>query len=170
VSGPRDTYEEVLALIQAIAPCGVSYVGEGDAARAVKICHNLMLAIVAQTMAEITVLAEKKGIARKDFLEFLNQSVMGFTFTKYKTPSFVNLDLTPTFTPPLLRKDLDLGLEIGRETRTPLPLTAATAEIVQAMVGRGHTDCDFSILLHEQAAASGLKLESENAEVSDGLS
>ena len=93
---------------------GVTYVGEGERARLVKICHNLMLGVVAQSLAEITVLAEKGGVSRADFLEFLNDSVMGSTFTRYKTPAYVNLDFTPTFTPPLLLKDFDLGY--GRPT------------------------------------------------------
>ena len=60
-------------------------------------------------------LAEKGGISRADFLEFLNDSVLGSTFTRYKTPAYVNLDFTPTFTPELLLKDFDLGFEAARE-------------------------------------------------------
>ena len=47
----------------------MTYVGEGDRARLVKICHNLMLGVVAQTLAEITVLAEKGGVSRADFID-----------------------------------------------------------------------------------------------------
>ena len=92
----------------------VTYVGEGEAARLVKICHNLILGIVAQALAETTVLAERGGIARSDYLDFINDSVMGSTFTRYKTPALVNLDFTPTFTGHLLRKDLELGLDAAR--------------------------------------------------------
>ena len=46
---------------------------------------------------------------------FMNNSVMGSMFTRYKSPALVNLDWTTTFTPELLRKDLDLGLALGRE-------------------------------------------------------
>ena len=46
-----------------------------------------MLGVVAQSLAEITVLAEKGGIARADLLEFINRSVMGSMFTRYKTPA-----------------------------------------------------------------------------------
>ena len=53
--------------------------------------------------------------SRADFLEFLNDSVMGSTFTRYKTPAYVNLDFTPTFTPELLLKDFHLGFEAARE-------------------------------------------------------
>ena len=107
----------------------VTYVGEGDAARLAKICHNLMLGVVTQSLAEITVLAEKGGMSRAAFLEFLNDSVMGSTFTRYKSPAYVHLDYTPTFTPVLLRKDFDLGLAAARELDVPMPLAAATAQL-----------------------------------------
>ena len=76
-----------------------SYVGEGELARIVKICHNVFLGVVIQSLAEITVLAQKAGVPRHAFLEFMNQSVMGSTFTRYKTPALVNLDFKVTFTP-----------------------------------------------------------------------
>src|SRR5690349_19525146 len=87
-SGPEDAFELARPYLELFGE-GVTYVGEGDTARLVKICHNLMLGIVAQTLAEITVLAEKGGIQRSRFLEFLNSSVMGSTFTRYKSPALV---------------------------------------------------------------------------------
>jgi 3-hydroxyisobutyrate dehydrogenase len=136
----------------------------------VKICHNLMLGVVTQNLAEITVLAEKGGVPRSAFLEFINNSVMGSLFTAYKTPAFVNLDLTPTFTPVLLRKDLDLGLAAGSELGVSLPLVAATRELVQAAIAQGRSDEDFAVLLELAATSAGMKLVPENIEVDDGLS
>src|SRR6202022_3556541 len=98
--------------------------GEGELARMVKICHNILLGVVTQSLAEITVLAEKGGVPRHAFLDFINKSVMGSLFTKYKSPAFVNLDWTPTFTPYLLRKDLDLGSRLVAIWASPSPLTA----------------------------------------------
>src|SRR5581483_10709587 len=146
------------------------YVGEGDRARLVKICHNLMLGVVAQCMAEITVLAEKGGIARADLLAFLNDSVLGSTFTRYKTPAYVNLDFEPTFTPALLLKDFRLGLDAGRDLGVAMPLAAATEQIVQALLGVCGNDVDFAALLQMTAQASGLELVPEEVEVDSGLS
>jgi 3-hydroxyisobutyrate dehydrogenase-like beta-hydroxyacid dehydrogenase len=168
-SGPESHFaiaEPFLALLGR----GVSYVGEGELARMVKICHNILLGVVTQSLAEITVLAEKGGVPRHSFLDFINKSVMGSLFTKYKSPAFVNLDWTPTFTPYLLRKDLDLGLEAGRLFGVPQPLTALTREIVQGMIGNGYQNIDFGALLEMQAKAAGLELKSENRVVDDGLS
>jgi 3-hydroxyisobutyrate dehydrogenase-like beta-hydroxyacid dehydrogenase len=121
-------------------------------------------------MAEITVLAEKAGVPRHAFLDFLNKSVMGSTFTRYKAPAFVNLDFHVTFTPYLLRKDLDLGLEAGRRFEVPMPLASITRDIIQSMMGKGMTEEDFSTLLVQQAQASSLALKPENVAVGDGLS
>jgi 3-hydroxyisobutyrate dehydrogenase len=168
-SGPEAQFkmaEPYLALLGR----GVSYVGDGELARMVKICHNILLGVVTQSLAEITILAEKGGVPRHAFLDFINKSVMGSLFTKYKSPSFVNLDWTPTFTPYLLRKDLDLGLEAGRNLGVPQPLTALTREIVQSMMGNGYGDIDFGALLEMQAKAAGLELKSENRKIDDGLS
>jgi len=168
-SGPEAQFkmaEPYLALLGR----GVSYVGEGELARMVKICHNILLGVVTQSLAEITVWAEKGGVPRHAFLDFINKSVMGSLFTKYKSPAFVNLDWTPTFTPYLLRKDLDLGLEAGRNLGVPQPLTALTREIVQSMIGNGYQDSDFGALLELEAKAAGLELKSENKMIDDGLS
>jgi 3-hydroxyisobutyrate dehydrogenase len=168
VSGPEEAYRAVAPYLDELA-AGVTYVGEGERARLVKICHNVMLGVVAQSLAEITVLAEKGGVRRSAFLDFLNNSVMGSTFTKYKTPAFVNLDFTPTFTPVLLRKDFDLGLAAARELEVPMPVAALVREIVQSLIGGGNTDVDLATLLEQQASVSNLELKPEDIEVSDGL-
>jgi len=167
-SGPKAAFDAALPYLKMIAPAA-SYVGDGELARIVKICHNVFLGVVTQSLAEITVLAQKAGVPRHAFLDFMNQSVMGSTFSRYKTPAFVNLDFTVTFTPHLLRKDLDLGLAAGRRFEVPMPLASLTRDIVQTLIGRGMTEQDFAQLLILQAEASGLKLEPENVPVSDGL-
>ena len=113
----------------------MSYVGEGELARVCKIAHNVMLGVVIENLIEITLLANKMGVPRHAFLAFMNNSVMGSMFTRYKSPALVNLDWTTTFTPELLRKDLDLGLELGRDMGVPMPVTAAAREVLQAHFG-----------------------------------
>ncbi|HET8976941.1 MAG TPA: NAD(P)-dependent oxidoreductase [Solirubrobacteraceae bacterium] len=167
-SGPRDAWERARPYLELLCR-RATYVGEGERARLVKICHNLMLGIVAQCMAEITVLAEKGGVSRADFLEFLNDSVMGSTFTRYKSPAYVNLDFTPTFTPELLLKDFHLGFEAAREMKVAMPLAAAAEQIIQSLYGIKGNDVDFAALIELAADGSGLALEPEDVLVDDGL-
>jgi len=168
VSGSRTSFDEVRTLLEQLGH-GVTYVGEGEVARLVKICHNMFLGVVTQCMAEITVLAEKGGIERSAFLEFLNDSVMGSTFSRYKTPAFVNLDFTPSFTPVLLRKDFDLGMTEARKLGVPMPVSALCSEVVLSAIGAGHVDEDFAVLLLEVARSAGLVMEPENKVIADGL-
>jgi 3-hydroxyisobutyrate dehydrogenase len=167
-SGPRAAFDAALPSMKLIAP-SASYVGEGELARIAKICHNVFLGVVIQSLAEITVLAQKAGLPRHAFLDFINQSVMGSTFSRYKSPALVNLDFKVTFTPRLLRKDLDLGLDAARQFEVPMPLASITRDLVQTLIGAGLDDEDFAKLIVQQARASGLELAPENVPVDDGL-
>lgn len=176
-SGPRAAFEEVEPYLHAIAGNGVSYVGDGELARVCKIAHNVLLGVVIENLAEITILAEKAGVPRHAFLDFINNSVMGSIFSRYKTPAIVNLDWTTTFTPALLRKDMDLGLQAGREHGVPMPVTAAAREALQAHFGaarlqpdpEAYLAQDFSAIFETLALASGIRLESEDRQVPTGL-
>jgi len=105
------------------------------------------------------------------FLESINNSVLGSMYTKYKTPTLVNLGFDHvTFTPKLLLKAMDLGMSTAKTYGVPMPAAAATRESIAGLVGRGYEDIDFSVLLVETAKSAGLELKPENVEVSDGLS
>ena len=160
VSGPPDAYKRAEAALQVLGRV-VTYVGDGDVARLVKLCHNVFLGVVIQALVEITVLANKAGVSRAAFLEFLNSSVLGSTFTTYKAHALTELDFTPTFTTILLRKDLDLGLTAARDLEVPMPIAAMAHQIVQAAAGAGHGDEDFAALIVEAARAAGMSLRPE---------
>jgi len=177
VSGSNSVFEEVLPYLKIFSPSGVSYVGEGELARICKIAHNVFLGVVIQNLAEITMLANKAGVPRHAFLNFMNSSVLGSTFTKYKSNALVNLDWTTTFTPALLRKDLDLGLKAGRDLDVAMPVTAATREALQSHIGAAmlkpdpstYLEKDFAAILETVALAAGTKLSPENVPTPTGL-
>jgi 3-hydroxyisobutyrate dehydrogenase len=177
VSGAEAAFRTVVPLISVYAPRGVSYVGEGELARVCKIAHNVMLGVVIENLIEVTLLANKMGVPRHAFLAFMNNSVMGSMFTTYKSPALVNLDWTTTFTSELMRKDLDLGLALGREYDVPMPVTAAAREMIQTHFGAAmlqkdpeeYLSKDFAALAETMALLSGMKLESESKSVPSGL-
>ena len=117
---------------------------------------NVFLGVVIQSLAEITVLAERGGVDRAAFLQFLNDSVLGSAFTRYKSPALVNLDWTTT-------------LSAGKELGVPMPLAAAADMLVAQAIGAGYTEEDFATLVLEQARRSGYQIEPENVPVDDGL-
>ena len=177
VSGPKPAFDQVEALIRAYAIRGVSYVGEGDLARICKIAHNVFLAAVIENLIEVTLLAQKAGVPRHAFLQFMNDSALGSIFTRYKSPALVNLDFTPTFTMQLLRKDVELGLSSARELDVAMPVTAAIREVLQGHMGvaslrsdaQAYLSQDFATLIETLAAQAGMRLSPENVPVASGL-
>jgi 3-hydroxyisobutyrate dehydrogenase-like beta-hydroxyacid dehydrogenase len=167
-SGERAAFDRVEPILNLLGR-HVTYVGNDELSRLVKICHNVFLGVVSQSLAEITVLAEKGGVSRAAFLDVINNSVMGSVFSRYKSPAFVHQDYTPTFTPVLLRKDMDLGARAADELGVPMPVAAAAREAVQSALAQGRTTEDFAVLLELQAHNSGLTLAPEDTPVDDGL-
>ncbi|MEW6452379.1 MAG: NAD(P)-dependent oxidoreductase [Pseudomonadota bacterium] len=168
-SGPRSVFDTLLPYLKCFGP-NVTYVGEGEVSRIVKICHNLYLGIVYEGLAEVALLAESHGVPRHSFLEVINNSVLGSTFTRYKTPVIANLDYTVTFTNTLMRKDLELGLKAAAATGVSMPATEVVRDIVQACIDEGRAEQDYTIILDKLAHYAGMSLKPDNAAVSDGLS
>lgn len=159
-SGPRDSYDLAVPYLDTIGKASV-WVGEDEQARLVKICHNLYLGLIVQSLSEVTILAEKSGVPRAAFLEFLNNTVLGTDWVRKRTPDMLALDWTPTFTTELLRKDFDLGLAAARAEEVPMPLAGSVLQLIQTAIGHGYRNEDFLSLFEVQAASSGMTIKPE---------
>ncbi|PRB18598.1 NAD(P)-dependent oxidoreductase [Microbacterium sp. MYb62] len=157
-SGPREVFDRAEPVLATIGKAAV-YAGEQEQARLVKICHNLYLGLIVQSISEVTTLAEKSGVDRAAFLEFMNNTVLATPWVTRRTADMLSLDWTPTFTTELLRKDFDLGLAAARAEEVTMPLAASVLQLIQAAIGRGYRDKDFLSLFEVQAASSGMHLE-----------
>ena len=177
VSGSAEAFNAVRPIIEAYAASGAAYVGEGELARICKVAHNVLLGATIANLIEVMLMAQKAGVPRHAFLDFINSSVMGSVFTRYKSPALVNLDWATTLTPALMLKDLDLGLESARKLAVPAPVTAAVREVFQAHIGASSVtpgaerfgQADFAALFETAARGAGLIPEPENVQVPSGL-
>ena len=160
-SGPAAAVETVTPLLDIIGR-RTYVVGGAHEARVVKLCTNLVLAVLTQSLAEALVLAQSQGVARSALMEFINDSAIGSPFTRYKTDAFVALDLVPAFTPEGQRKDLRLALQLAAAAEVPMPITSATevtfSRLVASGLGEGR---DFASLLLLAARDAGLVLTPE---------
>jgi 3-hydroxyisobutyrate dehydrogenase-like beta-hydroxyacid dehydrogenase len=137
----------------------VTYAGAGEEARLVKLAHNLLVGMITESLAEVTVLAEKGGVAPSAFLDFIDGSVLGSVFIGYKGQAIRTHDYAPTFTTELLRKDFDLGLGAARTLEVPMPVAATTYQAIQTAVGHGYGNCDFATLYEVASRAAALPRE-----------
>jgi 3-hydroxyisobutyrate dehydrogenase len=161
VSGPATAVARARPLLDVIGRESI-VVGEGHEARTVKLCVNMVLAVLAQALAEALVLGESQGVRRAALMGFLNESAIGSPFTRYKTDAFVGLDLEPAFTPEGQRKDLRLALALSADNEVPMPVASATevefSRLVASGLGAGR---DFAALILLAARDAGLSISPE---------
>jgi 3-hydroxyisobutyrate dehydrogenase-like beta-hydroxyacid dehydrogenase len=154
-SGPAPVFDIVVPYLRAIAP-SVTYCGAGEQARLVKLCHNLMLGVITEALAEATTLAEKGGVAPSAFLDFIDGSVLGSTHIRHKGRAIRARNYEPTATLENLRKDFDLGLAAARALEVPMPVAATTHQLIQTAIGHGFSKSDYVTLYAEAVQAAAL--------------
>jgi 3-hydroxyisobutyrate dehydrogenase-like beta-hydroxyacid dehydrogenase len=157
-SGPQRVFDAMEPHLSAIAP-SVVYSGAGEEARLVKLCHNLLLGMLTEALAEVTTLAEKGGVEPAAFLDFIDGSVLGSTFIRHKGEAIRTRNYEATFTTENLRKDFDLGLAAARGFEVPMPVAAATHQLIQTVIGHGHGQSDYVALYEQAAGAAALHQE-----------
>ncbi|HSC49673.1 MAG TPA: NAD(P)-dependent oxidoreductase [Gaiellaceae bacterium] len=154
VSGPREALERVEPVLRAIGPT-IHHVGDAEQARVVKLAINLMIAGLAELMAEALVLGEAAGVSRAALLEVMGSSAAGAPFVEYKTEPLLADDFSATFTTALMEKDIDLVLDAAGRSEVELPLAQHLKALLRAAVEAGYADDDFMALyLHLRGAAS----------------
>jgi 3-hydroxyisobutyrate dehydrogenase len=159
VSGEQEATRRVQPLIDLIGP-STHHVGTGHQARVVKLCTNAVLAALTNVLAEVLVVGEKAGVSRGDLMRFINDGVMGSPFTRMKTGAFVELDLTPTFTPEGLHKDVRLMLDEAAAHQATMPAVSAAGQALTRLIHSGlGQDRDFAALLLLAAREAGLEVK-----------
>jgi 3-hydroxyisobutyrate dehydrogenase-like beta-hydroxyacid dehydrogenase len=153
VSGPSTALERAEPVLLAIGRT-VHVVGDAEQARIVKLAINLMIAGLAQLMAEALVLGESAGVSRAALLETMGDSAAGAPFVKYKTEPLLRDDYSATFTTNLMEKDIDLVLEAAGDAGLRLPLADELKELVRRAVEAGYGDDDFMALYLRLRSAS----------------
>jgi 3-hydroxyisobutyrate dehydrogenase-like beta-hydroxyacid dehydrogenase len=153
VSGSPEALERADPVLRAIGSA-VHVVGDAEQARIVKLAINLVIAGLAELMAEALVLGEAAGVSRSSLLETMGGSAAGAPFVKYKTEPLLRDDYSATFTTALMEKDLDLVLAAAADAGVGLPLAGELKALVRATIEAGYGDHDFMALFLRLRSAS----------------
>jgi 3-hydroxyisobutyrate dehydrogenase-like beta-hydroxyacid dehydrogenase len=153
VSGPEAALERAEPVLLAIGP-NINVVGDGEQARIVKLAINLVIAGLAELMAEALVLGEASGVSRAALLETMGSSAAGAPFVKYKTEPLLRDDYSATFTTSLMEKDMELVLDAAEAAGVRLPLAGEIKALVRSAIEAGYGDDDFMALFPHLRDAS----------------
>jgi 3-hydroxyisobutyrate dehydrogenase len=155
VGGDPAALERVRPYLTAIGPT-ITHVGPLGLAVTMKIATNLGLAVQMLAFSEAVLLAEKSGIARERAVETLLKSVIASPMVKYRGPFVLGMPEEALFNVPMMQKDLELALDLGRQSGVPLPTTALTQSMLTAARALGLGDHDFSVVFDVLARLAGL--------------
>jgi 3-hydroxyisobutyrate dehydrogenase len=156
VGGERAAFERAEPILLAIGP-KVRHVGEVGQAKALKIGVNLSLAVQMLAFSEGVLLAERMGVDRRVAFETFLQSVIASPMLQYRAPFALDPPDYAWFPCAMMQKDMDLALQLGRETGVPLPATAATQEVLTATRALGYGEEDFAAIFHGLARMAGFE-------------
>ncbi len=155
VGGDPAALERARPYLSAIGPT-ITHVGPVGLAVTMKIATNLGLAVQMLAFSEAVLLAEKSGIARERAVETLLKSVIASPMIKYRGPFVLGMPEEAWFNVPMMQKDLDLALELGRGAGVPLPTTALTQSMLTAARALGLGEHDFAVVFDVLARLGGL--------------
>jgi 3-hydroxyisobutyrate dehydrogenase-like beta-hydroxyacid dehydrogenase len=157
VSGPEEAFALAEPVLVAIGPT-IHRVGDAEEARIVKLAINLVIAGLAQLMAESLVLAEGSGVSRSALLETMGDSAAGAPFVKYKTEPLLRDDYSATFTTTLMEKDVDLVLDAAEAAGVRLPLALDIKGLLRSAIEAGYGDDDFMAVFPNLQSSAGTEV------------
>ncbi|MEL0149837.1 MAG: NAD(P)-dependent oxidoreductase, partial [Pontimonas sp.] len=157
VGGPRDVFESVLPLFQAISET-VHYMGEGGKGTAMKLVGNLLVASQLQALGEALSLAKKAGLNLADVQEVLDVA-------DFRTPIYYGVgrgaqagDYTVNFALKLMLKDAKLIQDFAGRLGSPVPTAATAQKYIEDSMKDGHGELNASALILAIAKEAGVDL------------
>jgi 3-hydroxyisobutyrate dehydrogenase-like beta-hydroxyacid dehydrogenase len=157
VSGPEQVARELDPLLRAIGP-KVLYVGEDERARVAKLVLQVLVGGTAELLGEALVLGESAGIDRARLLEVIGASAIASPFVAYKSEPLLRDDYSATFTTEMMLKDIDLVLDLARESDLTLPFALQLRLLLESAAAGGYADVDFMALYAQLRQDAGESL------------
>lgn len=145
VGGNAETLEKVRPVFEQMSQ-KIIHVGGNGQAIAMKIAINLNLPIQLVSLFEGVLLAERSGVSRADALDALLNSVAASTAMKYRAPFMLKMPDEVWFSAAMMKKDIQLALELGEETGVTLKTTKLVNELLDQAIAAGWGDLDFAVL------------------------
>lgn len=145
IGGNADALERVRPVFENISQ-KIIHVGGNGQAIAMKVAINLNLPVQLVSLFEGVLLAERSGVSRDAALDGLLNSVAASTAMKYRGPFMLKMPEEVWFSAAMMKKDIQLALELGEETGVELRTVKLVDELLDQAIEMGWGDEDFAVL------------------------
>jgi 3-hydroxyisobutyrate dehydrogenase-like beta-hydroxyacid dehydrogenase len=158
VGGDERALERIRPVLLDIGPT-VTHIGPNGTAVQTKIAINLALVVQVIAFCEGVALAEQGGVEREVVVDAMLKSVIASPVLGYRGPFVLEgrMPAEPLADVTLQQKDMLLALEEGRRLGSPVPLTAAANEMLNAARGMGIDRNDFVVVHRVYRALAGAR-------------
>lgn len=146
VGGDAAVLERVHPLLDAVG-AKVRHMGGHGAGQATKACHQLLLLITAQGVAESLALAQRAGLDVRQVREAMLDGMASSRVLDFFGDRMVRRDFAAGIESRLYHKDLDIVLGLAHTLGVSLPAGAVTMQFINGLHGRGLGRDDLSSLL-----------------------
>jgi 3-hydroxyisobutyrate dehydrogenase-like beta-hydroxyacid dehydrogenase len=134
----------------------VFHMGPSGTGATTKLVANMVLGLHRAVLAEALVFGEKVGIAGDVLLEVLRNGSTYSSAMDIKGDKMLDRSYEPQGRLAQHLKDIDLALDLGRNSGAPIILTALHAQLLRSAVAQGFGGDDNSAIIEVMRGLSGL--------------
>lgn len=157
VGGDESALEKVLPVLQAMGKT-ITHVGEAGAGQVAKAANQIMVAAQMAAMGELLVFSKKAGVDPKKVVDAIKAGAAQCWSLDVKPPRLFDGNRQPGFKAYMQAKDLNIVMESAREYGIPLPLTAESTQLFNAMLQMGMAELDNSAVIGVIEKLAGINL------------
>jgi 2-hydroxy-3-oxopropionate reductase len=157
VGGPADALEKVMPIFEVIGKT-ITHVGESGAGQVTKACNQIMVAAQMAAMGELLVFAKKAGVDPQKVVEAISNGAAQCWSLDVKPARLFAGNRQPGFKAYMQAKDLGIVMDTAREYGIPLPVTAESTQLFNAMLQMGMADLDNSAVIGVIEQLAGVEL------------
>ncbi|WP_413248644.1 2-hydroxy-3-oxopropionate reductase [Sinomonas flava] len=154
VGGEKADFDAALPVLEAVGKT-IVHVGPSGSGQTVKAANQLIVAVNIQALSEAIIFLEAYGVDTDAALKVLGGGLAGSKVLDQKGQKMLDRNFDPGFRLALHNKDLGIVTSAAREAGVVVPLGAAVAQLVTALVARGDGGLDHSGLFKLTAELSG---------------
>jgi 2-hydroxy-3-oxopropionate reductase len=146
VGGKADALDRARPLFDCIGT-KVLHMGDHGAGQATKACHQLLLLVTAQGVAEALTLARSAGLDAGKVREAMLQGMASSRVLDFFGDRMARRDFDAGIESRLYHKDLDIVMSLAHDLGVSLPAGALTMQFINGLHGRGRGRDDLSALI-----------------------
>lgn len=155
LGGAPETCEKAMPVIQCMGK-NIIRMGDVGTAMAMKLCHNLMTATIAQAVSEMIVLGGKAGLDFDDMITAISYGGGQSFFLDSKAPTIKARDFAARFSFANMNKDMGLTLVFADSLGVSMPAGAAAKQAASMGMAAGMGPEDFSAFVKVAEMASNV--------------